>query len=277
MIGSFNDIFVPVVSNEKPVDVETIQEDSPSMQDDFLEWLLKALTAGVGIPHAFIADTDTIQFAKTLTMENAKFLRSVVIKQRTYGDQFSQMLRILYRNEYDAEQRDIGSIEKDEEKDINKHEEDDFKNGIKGKMFLKSDDDKKKKKKKSDEEKNKKKDEEDKNNNGIKDEDEDDIEISLIDRDLIYIRFPSPASLNTTNMSEQIGNTTGILDFLTEITVGSSDENLARGFKERLARELIKTVPWDKIDRIIEDMKVESVRKALKKKTGADEGEEGEM
>ena len=229
LIGSFNDIFVPVVSSEKPVDVETIEENSPQMQDEFMEWLMKALTAGTGIPHAFIADSEAVQFARSLTMENAKFLRSVVRRQQNYGEQFSILIQILYRNEY-------GDIEAQES----------------------TDKEKKKKTKKTEAEKIEKK------------VDSNDA-VVLIDIYKLFVRFPPPASLNVTNLSDQINNMSIVMDFLVSLTVGDNDEAKVRYFRLAMAKELMTTIPWDKVEKILKEVEEKKAKKTLDRKDGEDE------
>ena len=100
LVSCFNDIYVPVVDNNKPIEVETAQEDSPNMDSDLADKFMKDMTSGIGIPHAYIADSENVQFSKALAMENLAFMRRVVIFQIIFGKQFTKLYQLLYANEY---------------------------------------------------------------------------------------------------------------------------------------------------------------------------------
>ena len=100
VIGTFNDIYVPTIDNGKPIEIETIEETSPQMQDDFMEYLMKSMTYGVNVPYGLNADSEAVQFAKSLVMENAKHLRGVVVDQKCFGRQFTKFVRLLFANEF---------------------------------------------------------------------------------------------------------------------------------------------------------------------------------
>ena len=225
-ISTFNDIYVPVVDNNKPIDVETISEDAPNLNDELLEYLLKTLTSGIGVPHAFIADSEQVQFAKSLTMENAQFLRRVVTYGKCFSRQFSHLMQILYVNEYLSNLYNQDGIKKE---DI---------------------DDKKKDSKKKDKEEKKIK-------NLLNDE--------KIDIDDIRVVFPTPLSLSNTSMGEQIQGVTSIIDYMTELFVGTDDQQLTRTYKLMLAKKLIKSLPWEEAAELVTKAKAETNRKSLDK------------
>jgi len=227
-ISTFNDIYVPVVDNNKPIDVETINDDSPNLNDDLLEYLMKTMTGGIGCPHAIIADSEQVSFARTLTMENAMFLRNVVTKQKCFNNQFSHLLQILYVNEYLSNLYNQDGIKKSE---IDEKED-------------------KKSKKKSEKSKE------------LNDED--------VDIDSIRVVFPTPLTLSNNSMAEQINGVTSIIDYMTELHVGNDDQNLARKYKKLLAKEMIKSLPWDLAESLVNKAKTEALKEATLK------GNEGE-
>jgi len=224
-IGTFNDIFVPVVDGAKPIEIETIEENAPQVDDEFTEWLMKALTSGVGIPHAFIADSENVQFARSLTMENAKFLRTVIRIQQTFGEQASELVQKLWENEYDEEtkekepktgsSKDTTSIKESEKKPTEKISDSDF--------------------------------------------------VASINASDIIVKFPSPAALNTTNLSEQISNTQTVIDYITEITIGTDDEKKTLAFKHEMAKKLLTNIPWEMVEEILKKMDVDASKEGLSK------------
>jgi len=193
-IGTYNDVFVPVVDGSKPVEIETLEESSPDMQDEFLEWLMKGLLSGVGIPSSFVGELENVQFAKSLAQENSRFLRGVIRYQKKYGEQFSELVSKLYNNEYP---------------------------------------------------------------------DEDGIDEELV------ASFPSPASLNTTNLSEQISNAGGVIDYITEISVGRDDDKVVNAFKKEISKDFLPSVPWNRIDEVLQVLKKDAMKEKIK--TGGDD------
>ena len=179
---------------------------------------MKALTSGVGIPHAFIADSESVQFARSLTMENAKFLRAVIRLQQTFGEQLSEFIRLLWKNEYSEEKQEIKNIDKNK-------------------------DDKKSNKKKFD-----------------------DIDIiDNIDPNDITVLFPSPAALNSSNLNDQISNTQTIIEYISDITVGTDDDKKAVKFKHELAKKFLTNIPWDVVDQIVKDIEMSKAKDNLTK------------
>jgi hypothetical protein len=225
-IGTFNDIYCPVINGEKPIDVETIEENSPNMQDDFMEWLMKGLTSGVGIPHAFIADSESVQFARSLSMENAKFLRAVVRLQKKFGKQFSHLLQLLWRNEYELS--DPVDVQKGTVLPPSESEET---------VVPQSDTDE------------------------INEEDIEDIHIVI---EKLRIVFPSPASLNTTNTNEQISASQSIIDFIASIVCGPEGETdadmLVRAMKMEVAKKYVRLIDWDEVMEMLKAAKKNKIQ-----------------
>lgn len=178
-IGSFQDYYIPVVDGNKPVEIDTIQGMNVEMNNDFLEYLLNTLISGMGIPKEFLSVTDQTEFARSLAMQNGKFVRSIIVKQKVFAEQFTQFIRILYENEFDN---------------------------------------------------------------------------SKVDSDKIKIEFPSPASLNMTNLNEQIGNSQTTIQFFLDTLVGEqTDENKEKYAiaKKVFTKEILSNFDWEKWETIL--------------------------
>lgn len=95
--------------------------------------------------------------------------------------------------------------------------------------------------------------------------------------DNIKAKFPAPATLNVTNLSESLNNVKGLVDALTEIVVG--DEGGENGirffFTKQLVKEYLPTVDWNELDQILNNSSIEKVLNDQKKKLAG--GEEGSM
>jgi hypothetical protein len=100
-IGEFHDYYIPTFNGERPVEVETLNMGpAGEVDNDFLEYLRKAIISGMGVPAAFLGYSEEVAFARSLSMDNGRFLRRTVRLQKHYGQQASQLVRILYENEY---------------------------------------------------------------------------------------------------------------------------------------------------------------------------------
>ena len=72
------------------------------MDNDLLEYLKKAMISGMGIPASFLSYADEMEFARSVSMMNGMFLRMIVGYQKSLSEGFSNIYRILYRNEYES-------------------------------------------------------------------------------------------------------------------------------------------------------------------------------
>lgn len=82
----------------------------------FLEFLLKSAIAGTGVPVNYIDASREVDFARNLSMQNATFVRSIVVHQHMFSKAFTKLIRLLYRNEFmyeGADKKDKGTKKKD--------------------------------------------------------------------------------------------------------------------------------------------------------------------
>jgi hypothetical protein len=98
--GRFEDYYIPRVNGDTPFDIET-ESAGPQrrMENDFLEYLLNNCINGIGIPAEFLNEQRS-DFARSLSMKNGKFIRSIVNFQSIFGKGFTKLYRILFFNEY---------------------------------------------------------------------------------------------------------------------------------------------------------------------------------
>ena len=230
-IGEFHDFYVPTYNGERPVEVETLNMGNAAEVDSpYLDYLRKGIIAGMGVPAAFVGYSEEVAFARSLTMDNGRFLRRVVRHQKHYGKAASRVYQILYRNEYMSLDELTGAAKKADDQP-------DAKKPAKGKEADKAD----------------------KTDAAADAENRmDSVEISQI-----FVRFPSPATLNLTNMSDAINQAQPVSDFLVEtVAVGESDDTKG-AFKKRVMRDLMPQVHWDRYEKMLEEAKVEAERKKV--------------
>lgn len=102
--SQFKDYFVPVVNGEKPIAFDTISNDgNKSLDDDFLNWLGGNIFSGMGIPAAYLTEVENIDFAKSLSMQNSRFLRDVISEQSTLSRGYTDLVRKIVEIEHNEE------------------------------------------------------------------------------------------------------------------------------------------------------------------------------
>jgi hypothetical protein len=82
-IGSNSDIYIPTVNGQKPIDVEMLPSKEIAYNDDFLTYLKNMIFTGSGIPNEMLTQKDSVDFAQSLAMRNARFVRRINRKKWT--------------------------------------------------------------------------------------------------------------------------------------------------------------------------------------------------
>lgn len=54
----------------------------------------------MGVPRSLLDATSEIDFARSISAQNANFLRDVIRYQKDFADSFTQLVQALYRNEF---------------------------------------------------------------------------------------------------------------------------------------------------------------------------------
>ena len=200
VLGEFHDFYIPTIDGEKPIEISTVDGlQNISLDNDFLNWLSNNIFSGIGIPSAYLTEVENIDFAKTLAMQNSRFIRDIVSEQVIFGYGYSELLKKIYIKEY-------GSSAKDDE--------DDKKKSIK-------------------------------------------TTLHLLDINSIEVKFPSPVSLNMTNMNDQINNLGTMVDALSPILDIPAADIEAAGpmFKREMFKKFLPNLNWDDIDEITQKVK----------------------
>jgi len=232
-VGTFQDYFIPVVDGQKPVEIDTIPGMNIEVTNDFLEYLLKGMISGMGIPPEFLSYSEQTEFARSLGMMNGKFVRAIIVKQKVYAEQFSQLVRLLYKNEYLNAHSDDAKEKKAKEFFLNK---------AKGNLSVTDEHERAQLSKLETEYKN-----------------------ILFDLNLIEVKFPSPQSLNMTALAEQINNSQAVIDFIVNTLCDDDNTELKEATKKAITQDILSTFDWEKYEKIYEKSKVELVNDAIEK------------
>lgn len=226
--GEFHDFFIPTINGNRTIDIEPISLGTPrEIDNEFIEFLKKSILAGTGVPKAYLGSLDEIDFARTLTMENGRFLRRVVRKQRIYEDPIGETFKEVYRNEfvYDAQQQVDGPYDKELQtaEEIKQNADDKSKTG----------------------------------ETAITD-----VLNSETAVESICISLPVPVTLSIQIQQDQITNVDNQAELLSEsqlvLNDPESQDLVKRYFKKALVRDLLPGYDWDAIDAAIENAKKES-------------------
>jgi len=216
------------------VEIDTIPGMNVEITNDFLEYLLKAMISGIGIPPEFLSYSEQTEFARSLGMMNGKFVRSILVWQNVFGEQFTKMFRLLYQNEF-INDYDLKKHKKELEKLNTKHNTDDKTTLVDTK-----------------EEKNK------------VSKTKAMLEDTYFDLESLTVKFPPPQSLNMTAITERITNSRDIIDFVTQTLVDQNDTELQTEFKRELTKDMLGTLDWVKYEKLLEEAKVNKTETGIK-------------
>lgn len=192
--GAFDDLYMPQINGEKPVDIEVIQGMDQDLNNEFMDFLRRSMIQGTGLPQALLEATDNIEFARQISAQNANFCRRVVRYQKMFTPEFETLVRLIYKYEYQY------TLDQ---------------------------------------------------NTNLDDIDINDIEVS----------FPSPGTLNLSNMIEQFTQVDSLADYITKryIPDRTDQSNLdeQQSFKYRIVEDKLPQIDWDHYKELYEKHKDE--------------------
>ena len=102
-VGAFEDYFIPKIDGEVPIDFETISGMDVNVDDDFLQYLLKSIISGIGVPATYTDASNEVDFSRSLVMQNSTFVREIVSKQGDSQEFLTDVIRDSYEFEYGNE------------------------------------------------------------------------------------------------------------------------------------------------------------------------------
>lgn len=226
VVGTFNDFFMPVVDGEKAVTMETLDGlANKSLDDDFLNWLSNNIFSGMGLPSAYLTEVENVDFAKTLSMQNSRFIRDIVAEQSILGYGYSDMLQKLYKVEFVNPNKSTSTGDDGREKNSNGLTAEEAKEAAEKSNIL-----------------------------------------SIVNINGIKIRFPSPMSLNMTNLADQISNLNTVLDPLIDlIDWNGREKEIGVGMvKMEMYKKFITSFDWDTFDDTVSRVKKDLNKKLLR-------------
>jgi hypothetical protein len=200
--GRFDDYYIPTINGEEPIKIETLPGMDVDMNNDFLEFLRDSMMSGIGIPRSLIDATKEVDFARTLSAQNANFVRNVIKYQKKFTLPFTKLFRKLYENEY--------KYSNDQKSEV----------------------------------------------------------LSLIDITDIKVSFPSPATLNMSNITDQIQVAESNSEFISSQLITPDPTGLSDGARLKLKSEIVKDllpgINWEKYEKLKDKIELENVGEVVK-------------
>lgn len=102
-IGTFEDYYIPRIDGETPLDFETISGMDVNVDDEFMQWLLKSMMTGMGLPNTYVDESNNIDFSRSLLMQNTTFVRDIVSDQKDAQEFLTEVLRQAFYYSYYSE------------------------------------------------------------------------------------------------------------------------------------------------------------------------------
>ena len=96
---------------------------------------------------------------------------------------------------------------------------------------------------------------------------EDENKSIIFDYDLIEAVFPCPATLNMTNLNEQIGSSQTVVEYVLNTLIGTSDQNEDKRdyLTKEVTKDIMTNIDWAHYEEMLDRYKVEKVEIAIKK------------
>ena len=107
IVGVFKDLIIPTKGGETPVRIDSTPGIQAEIENDLIDYLKKIVISGMGIPPTFLSMLDEVEYARELTVMNGIFLRMIISFQVLFNDQFTDLIRILYKNEFKNDKANI--------------------------------------------------------------------------------------------------------------------------------------------------------------------------
>lgn len=259
-----------------------------SVDNDFVEYLQKNIVTGMGLPATYVDATNDVDFSRSLVMQNNPFVREIISLQHEASTFGTEIVRRIYKLEY------MGTTAKE------KKENENYTNNLKKQLKVSNSNDRKDTSQPIDlieslEERRRSRIQgdvriltleqlEESTNSEPKETKEDESSlVNQISLDYIELSLPVPQYLNISAIQEQIQNYASQIEFVVNTIYGenSTDEALDKKkqeFKREYTKSLVTNIDWDAIEKLVEQVETDGIRKELEKKVNtpvADNGEEG--
>ena len=95
-VSTNQDIFIPTKGGSKPIDIEMMPSREINYNDEFLNTLKTMIFTGSGLPNELLAGAEAVDFAQSLQMRNARYLRKIIPMSSEESENLTNLiLRIM--------------------------------------------------------------------------------------------------------------------------------------------------------------------------------------
>lgn len=128
-VSTNQDIFIPTKGGSKPIDIEMMPSREINYNDDFLNILKTMIFTGSGLPNELLAGAEAIDFAQSLQMRNARYLRKIIPMSSEESENLTNLiLRILDSDLRSSERSKIATSTSNSNKNAGSDEQNILKN-----------------------------------------------------------------------------------------------------------------------------------------------------
>lgn len=96
-------------------------------------------------------------------------------------------------------------------------------------------------------------------------------ETDQIDVSKLVVRYPSPATLNMTNLSDAISQANPVIDFIVDALTPSEDDPVKAELKKRVTRDMLPQIHWERYEELLKDARNTEARKKVSGTEGGTE------
>lgn len=95
-LTAHKEIFIPTVEGQKVVDFDTYEDVTNVNADaEFLEFLKDSMIKGSPVPEQYISTATEVDFARSLTMTNGNFAKTIITEQKNYNKLITKLYRLI--------------------------------------------------------------------------------------------------------------------------------------------------------------------------------------
>lgn len=98
-----------------------------------------------------------------------------------------------------------------------------------------------------------------------------------VDLKKIEVKFPSPSSLNMTNMAEQINSSRDIVEYIVTTILGEETDMKKKKYAVRaVTKDLVPSIDWERYEELIKHSTLDRVADELKENSGGSSSDSGD-
>lgn len=94
-LTAYDDIFIPMINNESPIDISSIPGQSNNIDTSYLDDIRRMIINATKVPPSLLGDTEN-SYHTTASQENQKFARTIIRYQQQFQTQLTTAISKIY-------------------------------------------------------------------------------------------------------------------------------------------------------------------------------------